>query len=158
MIESSEFMKTIRYWLLAGIAGAILVCAGSLQAQTAVTPTTTPTPPATLAPNTGTAGVPSGIQTLITSFDQTRDNYLKTQDSLLLKLKSATTAAERKQLRDQLQANRDAFLATLKGFREQIKDQLAALKGKISHEEALRIIDEAYNAATEGGLSHHRGH
>jgi hypothetical protein len=152
MSKNLEFMKTIRYLMLTGITVASLCGTRSVWAQT------TGTTPITVVPHDGTGGVPAGIQTLITSFDQTRDKYLKDQDLLLIKLKNATTAAEREQIRELLQANREAFLAALKGFREQLKDQLTALKGKISHQEFLRIIDEAYNAATEGGIGHHRGH
>jgi hypothetical protein len=56
-----------------------------------------------------------------------------------------------------LQDNRQAFLDALKDFRSQLKDDLTALKGKISHAEFLRIIDAAHDAATEGGLNHHKG-
>jgi hypothetical protein len=145
-------MKTIRYLLLTGIAVASLCGTRSVWAQT------TTTPPVVVVPHDGTGGVPAGIQTLITSFDQTRDKYLKEQDLLLIKLKNATTAAEREAIREQLQDNRQAFLAALKAFREQLKDDLTALKGKISHEEFLRIIDAAHDATTEGGIGHHRGH
>jgi len=103
-------------------------------------------------------GAPKDIQILIISFDQTRDKYLVEQDLLLIKLKHATTEEEREQIREQLQDNRQAFLQSLQGFREQLKDDLVALKGKISHEEFLRIIDAAHDAATEGGIGHHKGH
>jgi hypothetical protein len=83
---------------------------------------------------------------------------LAKQDLLLLKLSNATTPAERERIRDQLQDNRDAFLAELESFRTQLKDDLVALKGKISHEEFLRIINAAQEAATEGGFDHHKGH
>jgi flagellar biosynthesis/type III secretory pathway protein FliH len=109
-------------------------------------------------PHNGTSGVPSGVRTLIASFDQTRDHFLATQAQLQSSLRNATTAAQREQIRQQLQTNRQAFLAALKTFREQLKDDLAAIKGKISHEEYLRIIDAAHEATTEGGLNHHRGH
>ncbi len=147
-----EIMKTIRYLVLTGIAAAGLCGAGSVWAQT------TSTPPVTVAPHAGTGGAPAGIKTLITSFDKTRDKYLAAQDLLLKQLKNATTAAEREQIREQLQDNRQAFLEALKDFREQLKDDLTALKGKISHEEFLRIINAAQEAATEGGFDHHKGH
>jgi mevalonate kinase len=147
-------MKTIRYLLLTGMTVASLCGARSVLAQT----TTTTTPPVVVVPNDGTGGVPTGIKTLITSFDKTRDKYLAAQDLLLRKLKNATTAAEREQIREQLQENRADFLAALKEFRQQLQDDLTALKGKISHEEFLRIIDAAHDAATEGGIGHHRGH
>jgi mevalonate kinase len=152
-------MKTIRYLLLTGMTVASLCGARSVLAQT-----TTTTPPVVVVPNDDKdlyqdlRGVPKVLQTLIVSFDKTRDKYLAAQDLLLRKLKDATTAAEREQIRDQLQENRQDFLAALKSFREQLQDDLTALKGKISHEEFLRIIDAAHDAATEGGLGHHRGH
>jgi hypothetical protein len=145
-------MKTTRYLILTAVAVAGLCGAGSVGAQT------TTTPPVVVVPHDGTGGAPGPIKTLITSFDQTRDKYLAAQDLLLRKLKNATTAAEREQIREQLQDNRQAFLEALKAFREQLKDDLAALKGKISHEEFLRIVDAAHDAATEGGIGHHRGH
>ncbi len=152
-------MKSIRYLLLTGLTVAGLCGSGSAGAQT------TATPPATVVVPHGDKdlyqdlrGAPKAIQTLIVGFDQTRDKYLAAQDVLLIKLNHATTAAERQQIRDLLQENRQDFLTALKGFREQLKDDLAALKGKISHEEFLRIIDAAHDAATEGGLGHHRGH
>jgi mevalonate kinase len=151
-------MKTIRYLLLAGLAVASLGATGRAWAQTAVTPPATVTPPIAVAPHDSTGSVPAAIRTLITSFDKTRDQYLKEQEVLLIKLKNATTASEREQIRQELQTNRETFLAALKTFRQQLKDELAALKGKISHEEFLRIIDAAHNAETEGGAGHHRGH
>jgi len=152
MSKAVEIMKTIRHLLLTGIAVASLCGTCTLWAQSNATP------PIAVAPRDGLGGVPPAVQTLVSSFDQTRDKYLKEQNLLLIKLKHATTAAEREQIREELQANRQAFLAALKSFREQLKDELAALKGKISHEEFLRIIDAAYNASTEGGVGHHRGH
>jgi hypothetical protein len=145
-------MKTIRYLLLMGLAVASLGGTGRVWAQTAVTP------PVVAAPHDSTGGVPAALRTLIASFDKTRDQFLKEQEILLIKLRNATTASEREQIREVLQTNREAFLAALKTFREQLKDELTALKGKISHEEFLRIIDAAHNAATEGGIGHHRGH
>jgi cytochrome oxidase Cu insertion factor (SCO1/SenC/PrrC family) len=103
-------------------------------------------------------GAPADIKILIISFDKTRDTFLAQQAVLLAKLKNATTDAERAAIREQLQDNRQAFLAALKDFRSTLKEDLAALKGKISHEEFLRIIDAAHDAATEGGIGHHKGH
>jgi hypothetical protein len=107
---------------------------------------------------TDLGGVPKGIRTMITSFDVTRDNFLASQNLLRIRLQHATTAPERQQIRAELQANRDAFLAALRHFRQELKTELTALKGKISHEEFLRVIDAAQNASVEGGLNHHRGH
>jgi hypothetical protein len=146
-------MKTIRYLILTGITMA------SLCGPRAVFADTTGTAPVVVAPNSGDlAGVPADIKTLIKDFAATRDIYLAQQDLLLAQLKTATTKAEREAIRDQLQGNRQAFLAELKTFRTQLKDDLVALKGKISHAEFLRIIDAAHDAATEGGYHHHPGH
>jgi hypothetical protein len=154
-------MKTVRYLFLTGMAVASLCGSRSVLAQVSSTPAkTNPLPPLTMVPPTATplGGVPPAIKTMITSFDITRDNYLAAQNLLLIQIKKATTATERQQIRAELQANRQAFLAALRHFRQQLKTELAALKGKISHEEFLRIIDAAHNAAIEGGLNHHRGH
>jgi hypothetical protein len=147
-------MKTIHSLILAGITLASLWGPRTVLAQTS------PTPPVVVVPHDGILpGVPDGIKSLILDFAVTRDKYLAKQNLLLLKLNNPnTTAAEREQIREQLQDNRDAFLAELKSFRTDLKDDLAALKGKISHEEFLRIIDAAHDAATEGGIGHHKGH
>lgn len=153
-IKNDVFMKMLKSLMLAALTLAAVSGPSSIFAQS----TPPPTPP-TVAPHDGTAGLPPAIAKLITSFDATRDAYLKTQVSLLGQLKSASTAAEREQIRDSLQANRDAFLVDLKTFRTELKDDLEALKGKITHEEFLRIIDAAYDFGNkEGGPEHHRGH
>jgi hypothetical protein len=150
-------MKAVRYLILTGIAVASLCASSSVWAQAS---STAAAPPVTVVPPTATdlASVPKGIKTLINNFNLLRDKFLAQQNLLRIQLNNATTATERQQIRAQLQANRDAFLAALKDFRQQLKSELAALKGKISHEEFLRIIDAAHNAGVEGGLSHHRGH
>ena len=145
-------MKTIRYLILTGISVACLCGPRTAWAQAS---TTTPV----VVPQDGNlSGVPADIKTLIKDFAATRDIYLAKQDLLLAKLKTATTATEREAIREQLQDNRQAFLAELQDFRTQLKDDLVALKGKISHAEFLRIIDAAHDAATEGGVGHHKGH
>jgi hypothetical protein len=161
-------MKSIRNLLLTGLTLAGFCASSSAWAQTTPTPPTTPptatTPPVVVVPHgdkdlyQDLRGAPKAIQTLIVGFDKTRDKFLAAQDLLLIKLSHATTAAEREQIRDRLQENRQDFLAALKAYREKIEDDLAALKGKVSHEEFLRIIDAAHDAATEGGIGHHRGH
>jgi hypothetical protein len=150
-------MKTIRYLILTGIAVLSLGGPRTVLAQTTATPVVV-VPHDDKDLYRDLRGAPKDIQVLIIGFDQTRDKYLVEQDLLLIKLKNATTAEEREKIREQLQDNRQAFLDALKGFREQLKDELVALKGKISHEEFLRIIDAAHDAATEGGLGHHKGH
>ena len=145
-------MKSIRYLILAGITVASLCGPRTAWAQSSATPSVV------VVPHDGLlSGVPDNIKILIKDFAATRDIYLAEQDLLLAQLKTATTAAERAQIREQLQDNRKAFLAELKAFRTQLKEDLAALKGKISHAEFLRIIEAAHDAATEGGWYHHRG-
>jgi hypothetical protein len=150
-IDDVTAMKLIRNLILAGLTFAAISGASEVLAQS------TPTPPI-VAPHSGTAGLPPEIKTLLTSFDTTRDAYLTQQVALLGQLKNATTATEREQIRDALQANREAFLAELKTFRTELKDDLIALKGKISHAEFLRIIDAAHDVTGEGGKDHHKGH
>src|SRR5277367_4481285 len=148
-------MKAVRYLILTGMAVASLCASNNAWAQAS---SAAPLPPVIVVPPTATdlAGVPKGIQILIGNFNLLREKFLAAQNLLQSQLKNATTATERQQIRAQLQANRQAFLDALKDFRQQLKSELAALKGKISHEEFLRIIDAAHNAAVEGGLSHHR--
>lgn len=147
-LNTNLIMKMIRSLILAALAGLFSPSLASAQAST---------PPPVVAPHDGTSGLPADIKTLITSFDATRDAYLTTQAALLGQLKNASTAAEREQIRDSLQANRDAFLVELKTFRTELKDDLAALKGKISHQEFQRIIDAAYDFGNkEGGPKHHK--
>jgi len=151
-------MKSIRYLILAGITAA------SLYSPRVVLADGTGAPPVVVVPHgdrdllRDLRGAPDDIKTLIIDFDKTRDKYLAEQRLLLIKLKNATTPEERERIREQLQANRQAFLEALKDFRTQLKEDLAALKGKISHKEFLRIIDAAHDAASEGGIRHHKGH
>jgi hypothetical protein len=98
-------------------------------------------------------GIPDNIKNLIETFDQTRNKYLQQQRLMLAKLKNATPE-EQDQIRQQLQANRKEFLADLKGFRDELRVDLQALKGKISHGEFGRIIDAAQNATGDGGHRH----
>jgi len=138
--------------------GAAIVLTSVASAQT------TNTPPPTVVPRgdrdlaRDLRGVPDDIKTMIVRFDHIRDRYLADQRLLLIKLKNATTDDEREQIRQQLQDNRQKFMELLQTFRQNLKDDLQALAGKISHEEFLRIIDAAHDAASEGGLHHHRGH
>ena len=150
-------MKTIRYLILAGISLASLCGPRVVLSQTV-------TPPVVVVPHDDQdlhrdlRGAPDNIKNLIISFDQTRDKYLVEQAVLLAKFKNATTPEEREKIREQLQDNRALFLSDLQAFRTQLKDDLALLKDKISHEEFKRIIDAAHDAVTEGGVNHHKAH
>ena len=151
-------MKTFRYLILTGMTVASLCGPRTVWAQATATPPVVVVPHDDIDLYRDLRGAPKDIQILIIGFDKTRDKYLAEQALLLIKLKNATTPEEREKIREQLQDNRQAFLAALKDFRSQLKDDLMALKGKISHEEFLRIIDAAHDAAREGGIGHHKGH
>ncbi len=158
--EGNEIMKAARYLILTVMTVASLFASPNVWAQASSTAGSNGAPPVAVAPPSAfdLGGVPRGIRGMITSFDLTRDHFLAQQNLLQIQLRNATTATERQQIRAQLQANREAFLAALRDFRQELKTELTALKGKISHEEFLRIIDAAHNASIEGGLNHHRGH
>jgi hypothetical protein len=155
-------MKQFRILLMLTVAFANLVCPRLALAAEPTVPM--PTPPTVVPPGgrddqdlqRDLRGVPDNVKTLILTFDQTRDKYLQQQALLLVKLHNATTANERDQIRQQLQANRQDFLAELKSFRDELSSDLRALKGKIGHDEFGRIIDAAHDAT--GGNGHrHRG-
>jgi len=151
-------MKAVRYLILTAVAVAILWASPRGWAQVSSTPNAAH-PLVVVPPNaTDPVSVPPAIKALINNFNLAREKFLAAQNLLIIKLKHATTATEREQIRSELQANRKAWLDALRDVREQLKTELAALKGKISHEEFLRIIDAAHNAGIEGGLNHHRGH
>lgn len=141
-----------------GVAAAGLICPRTVRADGSSTPPT-------IVPQDRNdrdllrdlRGVPDNVKTLILSFDQTRDQYLHQQHLLLIKLHHATTAEEREQIRDLLQANRQEFLTDLRTFRQELRSDLQALSGKITNGELRRILDAAHDAASEGA-HHHRGH
>lgn len=153
-------MKLFRILLTVGAAMANLVCPLPASAADTAPPTTT-----TVVPQDRNdrdllrdlSGVPDNVKTLIVTFDQTRDKYLQQQRLLLIKMHHAATPDEQAQLRQQLQANRAEFLSDLKGFREELRTDLEALKGKLGHAEFGRIIDAAHNAANNSGGHRHRG-
>jgi ribosomal protein L16 Arg81 hydroxylase len=141
--------------LSAAVAGLAYPC--TLVAQTTTPPTVVPQDRDDRDLLKDLQGVPDNIKTLILNFDQTADQFLAQQRQLLYKLHHATTSEEREKIREQLQDNRQAFLAELKAFREQLKDDLAALKGKITLGEFRRILDAAKDAVGDS-VHHHRGH
>jgi hypothetical protein len=137
-------MKTFRILLTIGAAAASLICPGMVFADTTVTPV--PQDPNDAGLLNELKGVPANIKALILNFDQISDKYLQQQRVLLLKLKNATTAAEREALRAALQENRQDFLAELKIFRQDLRADLQALKRQITHAEVLRILEAAKQA------------
>jgi hypothetical protein len=158
-MKATNITIAIRHAILTVIAVISVFASQVVWAQTTAVPPTASSSVVVVSHNpTALSGVPPAIRNMITTFDLTRDRFLANQEVLYTQLRHATTQEEREQIRLQLQANRQSFLATLNGFRNQLKDELTALKGKISHEEFLRVIDAAKNASSEGGLGHHRGH
>jgi hypothetical protein len=144
------------------ITVANLLCHRCVLAADTLTPGAPPPTPPTVVPQDrddrdlqrDLRGVPDSVKGLILTFDQTRDKFLQQQNLLLIKLRHASTLEEQEQLRQQLQSNRQDFLAELKSFREELRHDLQALKGKISHAEFGRIIDAAHNASGGGGHRH----
>ena len=143
---------------------ALIVVANLASLRSVIAADTTTAAPPTVVPQDpngdrdllqNLGGIPENLKVLITTFDQTRDKYLQQQRLLLIKLHHATPD-EQDQVRQELQANRQAFLVELKGFREELRSDLQALKGKISHAEFGRIIDAAHSA-TSGNGHRHRG-
>ncbi len=152
-------MRTIRPLLLAGATAAGLAGPPSALAQSTNAPATVvPQDRADADVVRDLQGVPDSIKSLLLSFDQVRDKYLLQQEVLLVQFKNATTAQEREQIRDKLQANRQQFLDELKMFRQELQDDIKALQGKISHTEFLRIIDAAAAASDPNATHRHRGH
>jgi hypothetical protein len=150
-------MKLIRISVMMVAAAANLVCPCSVLAAD----TTPITPPTVVSQDRSGSnlqqdlrGVPDNVKTLISTFDQTRDKYLQQQQLLLAKLHNTSTPQERDQVRQQLQANRQEFLADLKTFRQELSSDLKSLRGKISHAEFGRVVDAAHDAATQGGHRH----
>ena len=146
-------MKALRVLLIVG-AAACLLCPPATLAQSTATPTVVPQDRNDAALLRDLQGAPDNVKTLILGFDQVADKYLLQQRVLLLKLKGATTTDERQVIREQLQDNRQAFLAELKTFRQDLKSDLVALKGKVTHAEVLRILQAAKIA--DNGAGHAR--
>lgn len=155
--ESGRSMKPFRILLTLTAAVANLVCPRAVLAAETAPPTT----PIVVSQDRDDRdlqhdlrGVPDNVKTLIQTFDQTRDKFLEQQRLLLIKLQHASTPEEREQIRQQLQANRQDFLTELKSFRDELRNDLDALKGKIGHAEFGRIIDAAHDVSTEGAHRH----
>ena len=149
-------MKTIRTLLATSAVGICLLGGRSLLADDPPTP-----PPVVVPPDRDDRDLmrdlknaPEPVKTLILSFDATRDKYLAEQRTLLKELRGATPD-QRAKIREQLQGNRQAFLAELKSFRQDLRKDLQDLKGEISHREVLRILEAARDAARDH--ERHRG-
>ena len=155
-------MKSLRTLLALTVAVANVVCHRGVLAADSLAPGAPAPGPPTVVPQDRNdsdlqrdlRGVPDNVKGLILTFDQTRDKFLQQQNLLLIKLRHASTPEEQDQIRQQLQSNRQDFLAELKSFREELHHDLDALKGKISHGEFGRIIDAAHSASAGGGHRH----
>ncbi len=143
-------MKLFKMILLAATVSLSLIGSNAL-ADTTNTPPTKP--PTVLPPKLDLAKLPPELRALITDFIADRDHYLDKQKALLAKLQGATDE-QRAIIRQQLQANREAFLEEAQSFRKEIKEQLAELKLKIHNEELNRLIDGSH----DGGGHPHKGH
>jgi hypothetical protein len=148
-------MKAFRVLATIGVAAGSLLCPGVVFGDGTTPPKVVPQDRSDRDIARDLKGVPDNIKTLILNFDQTRDSYLETQKKLMIEMRQTTTADMRKQIRDQLQDNRQAYLANLKAFRTQLKDDLAAVKAKLGHQEFNRIIDASHDAA--GSTVKHSG-
>jgi hypothetical protein len=131
-----KFFKTLA--VIGSLGYAIM--GHSLLAQTTAASTAV-TPPVVVEPNKDPDRIPDDIKALIKKFEAQRDAYLDEQRILLAKLKNATTAAQREAIRDQLQENRTDFLAELRDFREDLRQEIRELKGKLNNQELRRLID-----------------
>ena len=149
-------MKIFRTLLFTSALGLSLLGGRSLVAQdTPTAPVVVPTDRDDRDLIRDLKGAPAPVKALILSFDATRDKFLAEQRELRIKLRKATTEEQREKIREQLQDNRQAFLAQLKDFRQDLRKDLRDLKGKISHAEFERILDAAKDAAKEG--QRHKG-
>ncbi len=93
------------------------------------------------------------LNSLIQKFQSERDAYLAQQSQLKTQIKDSTTPAQRAALRKLLEKNHKEFLDDLKRLREDLKEMVSQLKGKLNNAELQRLIDAAKN----GGDGHHRG-
>ena len=151
-IETISNMKAFRILLTIGAAAASLICPQVVFADT--TATVVPPDPNDAGLLNELKGAPANVTALILNFDQISDKTLQQQKALLLKLKTATTTAEREALRALLKENRQDFLAELKVFRHDLRADLQALKGTINHAEVLRILAAAKQAVGPAGPAH----
>ena len=84
----------------------------------------------------GNVPIPTDLKGLINKFNAERSAYLTQQKELLAKLEKATTPEERAAIRARLQQNRDEFLADLKDFRQDLKQQITQLKDTLNNARA----------------------
>src|SRR5260370_38230323 len=107
-------MKPFPLLLTIGAAAASLICPRTVNADDTTPPIVVPQDRDDRDLLQDLKGVPAPVKTLIVNFDQTRDQYLRQQHLLLIKLHKATTPEEREAIRDLLKANREAMMQQFK--------------------------------------------
>jgi hypothetical protein len=128
-------MKNIKTFIALAVSLGFSAIGTSVLAQS-----TNPTPPVVVEP--GKVPIPADIKALIAKFEADRSAFLTEQKALWAKLKNATTEAERQAIRQDLQDNREDFLAEQKQIRQDLKHELEELKGKLNNAELARLINE----------------
>jgi uncharacterized membrane protein len=139
--------------VVAGVFLGVALMGGNAMGQTTTTNSagSTSTSPVTTAK--GKVPIPSDLQGLVKKFETERNAYLAQQKALEAKLQDATTPAERMAIRALLQENRDQFIADLKEYRQDLKQEITELKDKLNNAELNRLIEEVRQAAGNNG--HH---
>jgi hypothetical protein len=135
-----EAMRTAKTLVFAGLVALALVSHPASAQPTTAAGTNSPSAPEIV--NKGKVPIPSDLQSLVKKFEAERGAYLTQQKELLAKLQKATTPAERAAIRASLQENRDDFLADIKEFRQDLKQQITELKDKLNNAELDRLIEE----------------
>lgn len=143
-------MKTLKALLLFGVAGAFVMGPAWVRADgTNAPPVNLPAVVGDRNPNQ----LPAEIKALLAAFETKRDAYQAAQKDFLAQLKNATTPEQREAIRAKLQGNRQAFLAEVRDFREELRQEIGDLKHKINNEELNRLIGSG--AGSRDG--HHHG-
>src|SRR5579871_5868986 len=99
-------MKTLKTLMAAAALGVFLL------GNAAMAQTNTTTPPTVVPPNADK--ILDELKGLVKKFEAERDAYLVEQKALLAALKNATTEQQRIAIRQDLEENRDDFLADLR--------------------------------------------
>jgi len=92
------------------------------------------------------------VKTLIKAFEAKRDKFVAEEKALTARLKTVS-GEQREFIRDRIQDNRQAFLADVRLLRQELREELNDLKGKVRNDELKRLID----AAKDVGDGHHHG-
>ncbi len=145
--QKKQNMKIFKMLAMIAAIGSSLI-GNSLLADTNTT-TTSPTPPVVVPSKPDFSKLPPEVRAMIKDFQSTRDSYQAKQLALLAQLKGSS-AAQREAIREQLQANRQAFLDEVQAFRIEIKHEL-----KEKHDAALdRWLDSHLGGKAHKGSNH----